>query len=382
MTEAELSSPTPLLAGLSPHAFMRRHWHKKPLLIRQALPKVASPIGRDALFALAAQEGVESRLVRRTEGGGPTAWQMTPGPIATDELPAPRSHGWTLLVQGVDLHVDAAHELLRHFRFIPHARLDDLMVSYASPGGGVGPHVDSYDVFLLQVEGKRRWQFGHATDMLLLDGLPLKVLRNFVAEEESLLEPGDMLYLPPGWAHDGIAIGESIACSIGFRAATVREIAREVLQRTLDAEDDKPPGEIYRDPKQPATSNPGLIPETLHDFAAAATAEFAADREAVACSLGEWLSEPKPNVWFDAGDALGPDEGVRLDRRSRMLWDRSHVFINGESFRASGRDATLMRQLADTRELSAADVAKLGADARSLLNAWAEAGWVRRAVGG
>ena len=372
--------PEALLGGLSPQQFMRRHWQKKPLLIRQALPGATAPIDRAALFALAAQDGVESRLVRQQRGG----WTLRQGPFSRSALPPLKQPGWTLLVQGLDLHVPAAHALMSRFRFVPEARLDDLMLSYASDGGGVGPHLDSYDVFLLQVHGRRRWRIGRARDARLVPGVPLKILANFEPEQEWLLEPGDMLYLPPRWAHDGVAEGECMTCSIGFRSASRDEFAREVLQRSLDAaadaasahEEPAPESPLYRDPAQPATAEPGRIPPTMQQFAAAAVARLVGDEQALACSLGEWLSEPKPRVWFDEGLPLAPQCGVRLDRRTRMLWDDWHVFINGESFRAGGRDARLMRQLADERRLADRDLSRLGPQARALIDDWAQAGWL------
>src|SRR5436190_12669774 len=209
----DITLATPLLGGLSPQAFMRRHWQKRPLLIRQALPDVAAPLSRAELFALAAAEGVESRLIRQRGAG----WTLRHGPFTRRQLPSLTQPGWTLLVQGVDLHVDAAHQLLSRFRFVPDARLDDLMVSFATDGGGVGPHFDSYDVFLLQVQGRRRWRIGRQKDLALREGAPLKILAAFEPEEEHVLEPGDMLYLPPLWAHDGEALGECQTYSIGFR---------------------------------------------------------------------------------------------------------------------------------------------------------------------
>ena len=372
------SLPLALLGGLSPRQFMRRHWQKAPLLIRQAVPGASAPLARADLFALAEREGVESRLVRRRAG----RWSLRPGPIPRRGLPPLREPGWTLLVQGLDLHVPAAHALMGQFRFIPDARLDDLMLSYASDGGGVGPHVDSYDVFLLQVHGRRRWRIGRLREPGLLPDLPLKILARFEAEEEWVLEPGDMLYLPPNWAHDGIAEGECMTCSIGFRAATRSEFGREVLQRSLDAAADAEGADgassspLYRDPHQAPTTTPARVPESMQAFAADAVRRVVGNAQALACSLGEWLSEPKPQVWFDEGGPLGPKSGVRLDDRSRMLWDDWHVFLNGESYRAGGRDARLMRELADRRRLSAAQRARLGPEAASLLAEWAAAGWL------
>lgn len=370
--------PLPLLGGLSPQQFMRRHWQKRPLLVRGALPGVVPPLERAGLVALAGQEGVESRLVRHDAARG---WQLRHGPLAARALPPRSRPGWTLLVQGVDLHVPAAHELLCRFRFVPDARLDDLMISWASDGGGVGPHLDSYDVFLLQVQGRRRWRWGKPRERALVPGLPLRILAAFEPEQEAVLEPGDMLYLPPDWAHDGVAEGECMTCSIGFRAPPRGELAREVLQRHLDALADAADGEgapdpLYRDPAQPATAHPGEIPAALRSAAGDAVRRLLADTGALECALGEWLSEPKPGVWFEPGPPLAPAGGVRLDRRTRMLWDQRHVYINGEAFRAAGRDAALMRELADRRALPARQRARLSEGAAALLADWAEAGWV------
>jgi len=374
MTPIDIDLPTPLLGGLSPQRFMQRHWQKKPLLVRQALTMGRPFVGRVELFALAARDDVESRLV---EHGADGAWRLRHGPFARRTLPALKQPRWSLLVQGLDLHLDAAHALLQRFRFVPDARLDDVMVSYASDRGGVGPHFDSYDVFLLQLQGRRRWSIGRLRQPELQPGVPLRILTNFQAEQEWLLEPGDMLYLPPRWAHDGIAEGECLTCSIGFRAPGRDELARALLQRLLDAPDDEPrPPVLYRDARQPAAAHPARLPDALRDFAADAVARLQREPDWLARCLGEVLSEPKPDVWFDAG--LGPvaGAGVRLDRRTRMVYDARHVYINGESYRAGGRDATLMRRLADRRGLDAADVARLGADARALLEEWVSAGWL------
>ena len=206
--------------------------------------------------------------------------------------------------------------------------------------------------------------------------MPLKILADFSAEQEWVLEPGDMLYLPPQYAHDGIAEGECMTCSIGFRAAGRSEIGREVLQRALDAEDAVNADALYRDSAQSATTTPGLVPAALQAFASEAIARLVSEPKALARALGEWLSEPKPQVWFDDGRSLAAGAAVHLDRRTRVLYDEHHVFINGESFRAGGRDAALMRQLADQRRLSANEVRRLGDAATQWLDDWAEAGWL------
>jgi 50S ribosomal protein L16 3-hydroxylase len=366
----------PLLGGLSPRQFMKRHWQKKPLLVRGAVPGFQPLLSRAELFGLASRDEVESRLVSRAGA----KWSFRRGPFQRRALPPLSQPAWTLLVQGVDLHDPRAHELLARFRFVPQARLDDLMISYASDGGGVGPHVDSYDVFLLQAQGRRRWRIGRQSDATLLSGVPLKILANFRPEEEYLLEPGDMLYLPPGWAHDGVAQGECQTCSIGFRSPAGAELARELLQRLSEEESERDGERLYRDPTQAATEAPGGIPAELQRFARAAVAAALKDPLALDRALGEYLSEPKPSVWFvgvEPGAAGELGEAVVLDRRTRMMYDARHVFINGESYRASGRDAALMRALADQRRLGSAQLARASADARALLASWQEAGWLQ-----
>jgi len=368
--------PMALLGGLSAAEFMRRHWQKKPLLVRAACPGAMPAVDRSRLFALAARDDVESRLVVRAGA----RWSLRPGPIARRALPTLATPAWTLLVQGVDLHDEQAHRLLRRFRFIADARLDDVMCSYASDGGGVGPHVDSYDVFLLQTKGRRRWRIGRAAKARLRDDVPLKMLAEFVPSEEWLLEPGDMLYLPPGWGHDGVAVGECITASIGFRAPRSRELAIDVVQRLAEAARDDADASVdgprYRDAGAPAADRPARVPESLQRFAAEALERLLADRAATSRALGEVLSEPKPGTWFErAESAAAPAPAIALARRTRMLYDDRFVFVNGEAYRAGGRDATLMRQLADRRRLDAKRVAGASVAARELLAEWLGAGW-------
>jgi 50S ribosomal protein L16 3-hydroxylase len=372
----ETDTPMLLLGGLSPAAFMRRHWQKRPLLVRQAMPGVRAPLGRKALFALAANEAVESRLVVQNAAAS-IPWRLRRGPLSRRALPPVAQAGWTLLVQGLDLHVEAAHALLARFRFIPQARLDDLMLSWASDGGGVGPHVDSYDVFLLQVEGRRRWRAGPLRDATLRPDVPLKILANFEPTDEWLLEPGDMLYLPPGWAHDGVAVGECMTASVGFRAPDRAALAGELLARLADRDAEDGAVILYRDPAQPATGQPGRVPKALGRFAADALARAVREPRAVDRALGESLSEPKPQVWFAGHEGFALEAGVQLHPASRMLYDDAHVFLNGESWRAAGRDATLLRRLADRGALTPRELARASADARTLLADWARSGWLR-----
>ncbi len=369
----DVTQPLPLLGGLSPATFMRRHWQKKPLLVRQAWPGVRPPIDRAALFDLAAADGVEARVLSRFDGD----WRLRNGPFARRVLPPIRKPDWTLLLQGLDLHCQPAHDMLQRFRFVPEARLDDLMISWASDGGGVGPHLDSYDVFLLQVQGRRRWRIGPVADRSLVPGLPVRILAHFEPVEEWVLKPGDMLYLPPLWGHDGVADGECMTVSVGFRAAGAGALAQELLHQLADDLEPSASAEtLYRDAGQGATATPGLIPPGMRQFADKALKRALRDPHALDRALGILLSEPKPQVWFEPGQPLTPGAAVALDRRTRMVYDDRHVFINGEAFVAGGRDARLMRQLADQRSLAAADVARLGQGAHDLLGEWADAGWV------
>ena len=375
----EIDRPLPLLGGLSARQFMRRHWQKKPLLVRQAVPGMVPPIARPALFDLAAKEDVESRLIQHGRSG----WALRHGPFARRALPSLRQPGWTLLVQGVDLHHQRVHELLQRFRFVPDARLDDLMISYASDTGGVGPHFDSYDVFLLQVHGRRRWSIGRQRDLRLQPDVPLKILAQFEPEQSFDLEPGDMLYLPPRYAHDGVAHGgDCMTYSIGLRSPAAAPLGADLLARIAEAHAEElqdAPAQAavhYRDPAQPALENPAAMPPALQAFAREAVLAALRDGDVIDRALGESMTEPKSNVWFEQGEPLSQLGGVALDRRTRMLYDQRHLYINGESFRASGRDARLMQRLADQRMLGPRDLAGASGDALALLSDWCEAGWL------
>jgi 50S ribosomal protein L16 3-hydroxylase len=372
----DITLPLALLGGLSPQTFMKQYWQKKPLLIRQAIPGLRPPVDRNRLFELAALEDVESRLVQQTPGTSGQPWQMRKGPFTKRALPTLKTPAWTLLVQGMDLHDDGVHDLLKQFRFVPDARLDDLMISFATDGGGVGPHFDSYDVFLLQAHGQRRWRIGQQKDLRLQEDVPLKILAHFEPEQEFVLEPGDMLYLPPRYAHDGIAEGECMTYSVGFRAPGRGELAQELLQRLAEDAAEAVGETLYRDPRQAAVSTPAALPAALLAFAQDALQAALDDPQALARAMGEYLTEPKAHVWFDHESASVPAGQVVLDRRTRMLYDEQHVFINGEAYRAAGKDALLIRQLADERFLAVDQLKGASSGAKALLRDWAEAGWL------
>ncbi len=383
-----------LLGGISPAEFMSTYWQKKPLLIRNAIPDFKPLLTRAELFELAEQDDVESRLI--VANGD--KWKLSHGPMALKSLPTLKKPNWTLLVQGVDLHDTQVNALKNQFRFAPDARLDDLMISFATDGGGVGPHFDSYDVFLLQAHGTRRWRIGKQKDGTLQPNVPLKILANFKPEQEFDLQPGDMLYLPPRYAHDGVAVGECMTYSIGFKAPAELDLARELLQRYADdtiedePEDDAPETRsnksntlnkaptLYRDEAQAAVTHPAEIPAALLDFAKQAVAKAMSDPDALARNLGEYLTEPKANVWFDEPEqTMDVARQIRLELspRSQMMYDARHIFLNGESWRAAGNDAKLMRLLADQRYLDTKALAKASDGAMDLLQDWVDAGWLR-----
>lgn len=364
------------LGEISPQQFFRDYWHKKPLLIRQALPGFKPVLTRDALFELAAHDDVESRLVSNFK----QQWQMQNGPL--DQLPSVKKQGWTLLVQGVNLHDHAADALLQQFRFIPDARLDDLMISYATDAGGVGPHFDSYDVFLLQAEGERRWRISAQKDLSLVEGVPLKILQNFQAEQEFILKPGDMLYLPPHYAHDGVALGECMTYSIGFRAPSYQELGEAFLQHMADSID--LPGR-YADPDLGITRHPAEIDRVMLATVAAELLKVQFTEDDITIFFGEYLSEPKPNVFFDPParpmtlirfTQSAFKRGVALSPKTRMLYRGKHIFINGESFAAGRADKSSLTTLADARRLDGAQVSQASQDVLDALHAWYADGWL------
>ena len=368
-----------LLGGLTPQQFLRDYWHKKPLLIRQAIPYFKPVLSRDQLLSLARNDDVESRLISHFG----KRWQIKHGPLA--ELPAITKKGWTMLVQGINLHDAQADALMQQFRFIPDARLDDLMISYATDGGGVGPHFDSYDVFLLQTHGQRRWRIGSQKDLTLVEDMPLKILKHFQPEQEFVLEPGDMLYLPPHYAHDGIAIGECMTYSIGFRAPSYQELGEGFLQ--FMTETINLPGR-YADPDLTVSKHPAEISGTMLARVASEIAKIHFSEEDITIFLGEYLSEPKPSVFFSppirAMSAVrfaqvAAKRGIILSRKTRMLYRGRHLFINGESFVLNRSDKTSIASLANSRRLDGTSIAAVSADVLETLHIWYQDGWIELA---
>ena len=332
-------TPLQLLGGLTAREFMRDYWQKKPLLVRQAIPGFESPISPDELAGLALEEEIESRLVIEH---GERPWELRRGPFAEDAFAELPERDWTLLVQAVDQFVPEVAELLEEFKFLPKWRIDDVMVSFAVPGGGVGPHFDNYDVFLLQGYGKRRWQVGQVcdSDSPMLQHADLKILAEFVKTEEWVLEPGDMLYLPPLLAHCGTAEDDCMTYSVGCRAPS----AAEVLTHFTDfLAQHLPDEERYSDADAQPTSDPTQIQRDALDRLKALLTEHMSDERLLMTWFGQFMTEPKypeliAGIEIDEEGFLGGlEDGAILIRNpsARMAWsevgDDLVLFASGQS---------------------------------------------------
>lgn len=350
--------PMTLLGGLTPEAFLKEYWQKKPLLIRGALTDVGPHVDFKCLSELAMQEDVESRLIENRNG----RWHLERGPFRPARFRKLGETDWTILVQNVNHHLPHIDKILWQFDFIPFARLDDLMISYAPPGGTVGPHFDSYDVFLLQVGGKKRWQISSQADDDFIPDAPIRVLQDFRVEEEFVLEHGDMLYLPPKCAHYGVALEPGMTYSIGFRAAPAQELATQFLVYLQDhiCLDGR-----YADPELQRQADPARISEEMVDKVSQMLSQIVWNKDTVSDFLGHYLTEPKPHVFYDSPEnELDEDEfanevslhGVELDRKSLILFHQEMFYCNGEVLEIEPADVALWQQFANQRHLSAADI--------------------------
>lgn len=383
---------TSLLAGLSPAQFMQRHWQKKPLVVRGAVDLSEISLTREALFKAAAKEDIQSRQIQRKGKN----WEVRQGPF-DDSQPLPQlksktSQPWTVLVQGMNLHSAAMQNLLKKFRFVPDARLDDVMVSYATCGGGVGPHIDSYDVFLLQLSGVRQWRIAptrSARERELIEGLPLKILKHFSPKQEFDLGPGDMLYLPPGYAHDGVAMDdECITASVGFRAPRAGELAASLLEQLADVVGRAEQGafaSLYQDADQAACNAPSRIPESLTDFLQNAWQRIQPTRDDFEQVVGTYLSEPKPHVMFspikNSAAALkkAGQRGIILSAATQMLYGKRALYMNGDVFMwrdMSAASVKWLKRLADERQAESQHIREMPGEAHELVEEWLLAGYL------
>lgn len=363
-----MTLPDYLPGGLPVRDFLREHWQKKPLLIRNAFPDYDSPVTPEELAGLALEEEAESRLI--LEQGGDHPWQLRYGPFEEEDfLQLPESH-WTLLVQEVDRWVPEVAHLLEDFLFVPAWRLDDVMVSYAPDGGNVGAHVDNYDVFLIQAVGRREWRIGSTPvdEEVLVPDVDVSMLADFEPDEVMTLEQGDMLYLPPRIAHHGIAIGPCMTFSVGFRAPSQEEIVSTVLARVIDEMD---PMARYSDPDLEMPDHPGrigaLAVEKVRNLVWKALTE-----ENLARWFGALVTEPKrgempfPSAkdWSPGDVARAVRSGAELVRLApnRIAFiehgdGRASLFVLGDEFLLDADIAYTAPLLAGRDTLDAAALA-------------------------
>ncbi len=368
--------------GLGARAFLARYWQKRPLLVRGAFPGFRDPLAKEDVLRLAGSPDAESRLVRKSG----RYWSLEHGPFERSRLARLPRRDWTVLVQDTQHFSREAERLLERFAFLPRVRIDDLMVSYAVPGGTVGPHVDSYDVFLIQGQGTRRWKVSRPGDVAFVPGLDLRILARFEAEEEWVLGPGDMLYLPPDVPHYGIAESECLTWSVGFRAPTDQEFAAGFLDHlgeklALEGR--------YGDPGQGPVAHAGDIPEALVAHVARVMAGLRWDAAEARAFAGRFLTEPKGHVWFEPParplsparfEAAASVRGVALEGKARFAHSRGAFFLNGEAVDAPKACSPWLRRLADERRLESTAGAPRAV--RDLLHAWYRDGVVRIEPGG
>ncbi|ART64085.1 cupin domain-containing protein [Kushneria marisflavi] len=350
------------LGGMSAETFLRDYWQKKPLLIRGAFPDFQSPLEPDELAGLACEDNVEARLVELE--GPDKAWQVSHGPFDDETFARLGRKDWSLLVQAVDHYVPDVAELLEHFTFIPRWRLDDIMASFAPPGGNVGAHVDNYDVFLLQASGQRRWQLGDvmSEDAPIIDGIDLRILADFqvIRDQDWVLEPGDMLYLPPRVAHHGISQSEDcMTFSVGFRAPSMDEMVTswaDYLGEQLEE------SSRYHDPDLEASSDSALINDVTLARVREQMLAALDNPEQMAQWFGRTMTQVKypdqlmPPATLASEDTLtrALEEGDLLEPApgSRLAWhpqgERATLFVDGDGHACS---PALARRLTGNRIL-------------------------------
>jgi 50S ribosomal protein L16 3-hydroxylase len=351
-----------LLGGLTPSEFLAEYWQKKPLLIKNAIPNFTGLLSPEDLAGLACEDEVLSRIAQIKAG----KWTLKNGPFDDADFSRLPNKDWTLLVQSVNHYLPAAADLLAQFNFIPYARLDDLMVSYAPDGGGIGAHVDSYDVFLLQGSGSRNWKISNTdiknpADLSFIEDAPLKILKNFVSEQEWTLETGDMLYLPPQIAHWGTAVGDNcMTYSIGFRAPKEQELMHEFLsylQDDLTLKNTQNP--LYADPNLQLQKHPAEISDAMISQVSNMLQKITWDKQHIADFLGRYLTEPKPDVFFEPAGKLSKKQflaslqqkTLRLDLKSQLLFANNVFYLNGEKLHIEGVLIETMQEFADNRYL-------------------------------
>lgn len=377
------AGPAPL--GMPPGQFLRDYWQKRPLLVRNAFPGFQSPIQPEDLAGLSCEEGSLGRLVshdRQTDH-----WRLRTGPFAEEEFPGMPDHDWTLLVQDVDKWDEDVRGLLQYFRFLPAWRMDDIMVSFAAPGGSVGAHIDNYDVFLLQGVGHRRWQIDSRPnpDSSYRDDAPLRLLRHFDPDHDWVLKPGDMLYLPPGVPHHGVAEDACLTISIGLRAPSSAELLEDYVDVLTFGADETL---RYGDADLQLPADPGEIDQAAVERAWQALQQLRMDdREQLADWFGRFISAyrvavgqapaPEQASGQSVAESVAAGECWQRHAYSRMAWRRTAeggavVFANGRGWPCpSAADAS---RIVAVEWIDAEWLAQLEPAGQALLQSLADAG--------
>ena len=368
-----LDIPSSLFGAISNEEFLVDYWQTKPLLVRNAWPNFITPLLPTDLKQLSCRDDAESRLV--LERGGDYPWEARFGPFEIEDFQdLPDSH-WTLLVQHVDFLNPEVGRMLEAVDFLPNWRLDDIMISYAPGEGGVGAHIDNYDVFLLQAHGRRRWQINTSPvkEENLVPDLDVRILAGFEADEEWVLEPGDMLYLPPRIAHLGIALEHCMTFSIGCRAPSEQGLVTAFLEHVLTNLDEE---RFFSDPGRPVADNPGAVGSQIKEFADSALKDALASGDLFDRWLGEYLTIG-PGFESDDDDTVSlmtrknllhiMHTGGRLRpvTTSRIVYDRLGsgqlvLFVNGESMDVPSDLESFLNKLTRSRGIDAADMPEAG----------------------
>ena len=345
-----------ILGKISNDVFLKKYWQKKPLLIRDAIKNFKSPITEKDLFRIAQNENAISRLIEFKRG----IWQVKYGPFKKLDLPKKINTPWTILVQNMNHHLPFAESFLNLFKFIPYARLDDLMVSFATKKGSVGPHFDSYDVFLFQAKGEREWKISEQKKFSLDKKSAIKIITNFKVKNTWVLKPGDLLYLPPNVGHWGVSQSDDcLTYSIGFRAPGTFEIQSKFLDFIQDNLITNK-NDLYRDPNLNLQKNPSEINSNMIKKIQRIVNQLRWNTNSINNFIGQLLTEPIEGAVFETSKSMTAEvfikdlikKPLKLNPKTRMLFIKNNFFINGELIEADKKSIMYLKQLANDREIS------------------------------
>jgi 50S ribosomal protein L16 3-hydroxylase len=367
-----------IFGAISAEQFMQQYWQKKPLLIKQAFPDWQNIVSPEELAGLSLEHFIESRLLIGNSRFD--QWQLEHGPFKEERFSTLGKQHWTLLVQGVDQWVEDVSILLDQFRFTPNWRVDDVMISYAVDEGSVGPHFDNYDVFLIQGLGKREWQVGLQCDAStpLADHHDLKIIKHMDVVDKWILEPGDMLYIPPKFSHWGRAIGESMTYSIGYTSPSESQIINHICDDYVSRCDDN---KRYTDPELSIPDSPGEITAEALAKIKAMLSSLLNDEEQIIRAFGELVTEPKNPENFQSTDLLAPEQISQLINDNKVISVNSSsnfsyfvqpnkciLFVDGQSFICTSQGSiAVAQQLANAGGLMIDDMSVELSDNQTLI---------------